>query len=230
MGRSVADVCLLFQAMKSTTVQGIAAAGGDLVFGVPRPYFFDRLDPAARTSVDAALARLREAGCTTRETEIAHAAWTPDVYLQIVLPEASWYHAPMLAEHADKYSPAVRLRLEMGRYLLAEDYVRALRLRVELTTSVDRALAGCDALLLPTLPIAAPPLGAATVEIDGVAAPVRATMLSLTQLFNLTGHPAITLPAGRGPEGLPRSVQLVGHRGRTERLLDMAAAVEQIIH
>ena len=230
MARSVADVGLLFQAMKSTTVQGVAAAGGDLVVGVPRRYFFDRLDPAARSSVEAALARVREAGHTTRETEIANAAWTPDVYLHVVLPEASWYHAPMLAEHADKYSPGVRLRLEMGRYLLAEDYVRALRLRVELTTSVDRALAGCDALLLPTLPIAAPPLGATTVEVDGVEAPVRATMLSLTQLFNLTGHPAITLPAGRGPEGLPRSVQLVGHRGRTERLLDMAAAVEQIIH
>ena len=43
--------------------------------------------------------------------------------------------------------------------------------------------------------------------------PVRAAMLSLTQLFNITGHPAIALPAGRGPEGLPRSLQLVGHRG-----------------
>jgi aspartyl-tRNA(Asn)/glutamyl-tRNA(Gln) amidotransferase subunit A len=55
-------------------------------------------------------------------------------------------------------------------------------------------------------------------------------MLSLTQLFNLTGHPAISLPAGRGPEGLPRSLQIVGHRGRTERLLDIAAAVEELVH
>ena len=35
----------------------------------------------------------------------------------------------MLTEHADQYSPGVRLRLEMGRYILAEDYVRAMRLR-----------------------------------------------------------------------------------------------------
>jgi amidase len=54
-------------------------------------------------------------------------------------------------------------------------------------------------------------------------------MLSLTQLFNLSGHPAIALPAGRGNDGLPRSVQLVGHRGRTERLLEIASAVEAII-
>ena len=117
----------------------------------------------------------------------------------------------------------------MGRYLLAEDYFRALRLREALTRAADRALEKHDALILPTLPIAAPPIGASMVDVDGVQAPVRATMLSLTQLFNLTGHPAIALPAGDGPDGLPRSIQLVGQRGRTERLLDIAAAIEQIL-
>jgi amidase len=53
-------------------------------------------------------------------------------------------------------------------------------------------------------------------------------MLKLTQLFNMTGHPAIALPAGTGTDGLPRSIQLVGQRGRTERLLDIAAAVESV--
>ena len=42
------------------------------------------------------------------------------------LPEASWYHAPMLDDLRRRYSPGVRLRLEMGRYVLAEDYVRAM--------------------------------------------------------------------------------------------------------
>jgi Asp-tRNA(Asn)/Glu-tRNA(Gln) amidotransferase A subunit family amidase len=146
-----------------------------------------------------------------------------------VLPEASCYHAPWLADHADGYSPGVRLRLEMGRYLLAEDYVRAMRLREALSRLVARALERCDALILPTLPIPAPRLGATTVDVDGTQVPVRAAMLSLTQLFNITGHPAISLPAGNGPEGLPRGIQIVGHRGRTERLLDIAAAVEEVM-
>jgi aspartyl-tRNA(Asn)/glutamyl-tRNA(Gln) amidotransferase subunit A len=173
---------------------------------------------------------LRESGYALREIAIADAACTPDVYLHICLPEAARYHARILANHAALYSPGVRLRLEMGRYMLAEDYVRAMRLRSHLTVAVDRALEGCDALLLPALPIPAPPVGAATVSVDGVDQPVRATMLSRTQLFNITGHPAIALPAGRGPDGLPRSLQLVGERGRTERLLDVAAALETIIH
>ena len=118
------------------------------------------------------------------------------------------------------------MRLEMGRYVLAEDYVRAMRLRESLAGEVDRALRGCDALLLPALSIPAPAIGASTVEVGGQSQPVRAAMLKLTQLFNMTGHPAIAIPAGVGADGLPRGLQLVGHRGRSERLLDIAAAVE----
>lgn len=229
MARSVGDAGLLFHAMKGSTVQSVAPAGGRLRFGVPRPYFFDRLDPDVRALFDAGVGRLRAAGHTAQDAPIANAEWTADVYLHICLPEASEYHAHDLANHADKYSPGVRLRLEMGRYLLAEDYVRAMRVREVLTASVERALDRFDALLLPALAIPAPAIGATTVEVDGTTAPIRATMLKLTQLFNVTGHPAIALPAGAGADGLPRSIQLVGHRGRTDRLLDVAAAVEQIV-
>jgi aspartyl-tRNA(Asn)/glutamyl-tRNA(Gln) amidotransferase subunit A len=160
---------------------------------------------------------------------IPSAGLTPDVYLHIVLPEASRYHAPMLAAHADRYSPGVRLRLEMGRYVLAEDYVRAMDLRTTLTTEVDQALQGCDALLLPGLAIPAPPLGAATVDIDGTPEPVRGAMLRLTQLFNLTGHPSIALPSGVTAAGLPVGMQLVGRRHETAALLTIAEVVESQI-
>ena len=229
MARTVGDTALLFRAMKGAPVQEIAPARDRLVLGVPREYFCERLDPGVREAFDAGMQRLIEAGHTVRDVAVEHAEWTPDVYLHICLPEASVFHAPGLTEHADKYSPGVRLRLEMGRYLLAEDYVRAMRLREWLRTAVDRALDGCDALMLPALPIPAPPVGATVVDIDGVQAPVRATMLRLTQLFNITGHPAIAVPAARGADGLPRSIQLVGRPGHTETLLEMAAAVEACI-
>ena len=93
--------------------------------------------------------------------------------------------------------------------------------------AVEKALEGCDALLLPTMPIPAPILGAASVDVDGTKEPVRAVMLRLTQLFNISGHPAIALPAGVTSDGWPVSVQLVGHHGKTERLLSIAAAVER---
>jgi aspartyl-tRNA(Asn)/glutamyl-tRNA(Gln) amidotransferase subunit A len=158
--------------------------------------------------------------------EIEHAAWTPHVYLHIVLPEAACYHASSLERHPSSYSPGVRIRLEMGGYVLAEDYVRAMRLRDVLTACVDSALHRCDVLLLPALAMAAPPLGATTVSFADRNEPVRAVMLRLTQLFNITGHPAIAVPAGRGADGLPRAVQLVGRRGEVARLLRVAARLE----
>ena len=185
-------------------------AEGRRVFGVPEAYFWERLDPEVRETLAGALETLRRAGHDVRTVAIEHAAQTADVYLHIVLPEASWYHAATIDTQADRYSPGVRLRLEMGRYILAEDYVRAMSLRHVLTRAVSRALRGCDALLLPTLPITAPPIGAAAVDVDGQKEPVRAAMLRLTQLFNITGHPAIALPAGRTRDGWPVSLQLVG--------------------
>ena len=101
-----------------------------------------------------------------------------------------------------------------------------MHLRRVLTADVDRALDACDALLLPTLPIPAPVLGAATVDINGAPEPIRAAMLRLTQLFNITGHPSLALPAPQTVDALPRSVQVVGRRHRTDRLLAIAGAVE----
>jgi aspartyl-tRNA(Asn)/glutamyl-tRNA(Gln) amidotransferase subunit A len=116
----------------------------------------------------------------------------------------------------------------MGRYVLAEDYARAMSLRPRLRAAVDRALDDVDALLLPALAITAPPLGAASVDVDGVREPTRAIMLRLTQLFDITGHPAIALPAGTS-DGWPVGMQLVGRHGATADLLALAAAVEPYI-
>ena len=228
MTRTVRDARLMFEALAEEPLPTITGAR-TFVLGVPTGYLLARLDREVRTSFDAVRKRLAAAGHEIHDVELDSAEITPDVYLHIVLPEASQYHASLLAKHADAYSPGVRLRLEMGRYLLAEDYVRAMQLRTLLMANVDRAMDGCDALLLPALPIPPPLLGADTVDIGGSAEPVRAAMLRLTQLFNITGHPAIAVPAGRTATGLPIGMQLVGQWGETARLLALAEAVEDQI-
>ncbi|HYT73183.1 MAG TPA: amidase [Vicinamibacterales bacterium] len=232
LAANVGDAALLFHAMFDAGArleEAPAPADAALWLGVPVPYFLEKLDSDVRRLFSDVRASLERVGHTISDVAIAHAERTADAYLHIVLPEASWYHAPMLRDHADKYSPGVRLRLEMGRYVLAEDYLRALQARSVLRRAVDRALEGLDALLLPAMPIGAPPIGASTVSVGDATEPVRAIMLRLTQLFNMTGHPAIVMPCGRGADGLPRALQLVGHRGSTDRLLEVALAVERQI-
>jgi aspartyl-tRNA(Asn)/glutamyl-tRNA(Gln) amidotransferase subunit A len=153
---------------------------------------------------------------------------TSPIYVCVALAEAAEYHARTIDAHPDRYTAPIRVRLQAGRHILAEDYLRAQRGRLRLIDEVDAALAGCDALLLPTLPVTAQPIGAATVRVGDWEESVRNAMLRLTQLFNVTGHPALTMPAAPTPEGLPVGVQLVGPRGATRRLLDVAAALEPI--
>jgi aspartyl-tRNA(Asn)/glutamyl-tRNA(Gln) amidotransferase subunit A len=225
MARTVADTTLLYQAMGGASVGAIPALNV-LRLGVPDGYLTELLDEDIRRAFETSLARLSNAGCTIARVELPHASATPDVYLLISLAEAAEYHAPSVASVPDLYTAPVRQRIELGRYILAEDYLRARRAAVMLRAEVDRALAGHDALVLPTLPIPAPPLGASSMMVSGASQPVRAMMLRQTQLFNVTGHPAITLPNGASRDGLPAALQLVGARAGTARLLAVAAACE----
>jgi aspartyl-tRNA(Asn)/glutamyl-tRNA(Gln) amidotransferase subunit A len=98
-----------------------------------------------------------------------------------------------------------------------------------LRAEVDAALSGGDALVLPTLPIPAPRLGADIVPVGATEQQTRAMMLRETQLFNLTGHPAISLPCGLTRDGLPCGLQLVGPSGQTDALIRVALTCESLI-
>ncbi len=234
LARSVADAWLIYLVLRgeATAARWPLPAPRPvkgLRLGVPRRYFHDVLDDEVRARFAASLAWLRHAGAETVDVDIPHAPGIAPVYLHASLPEAAAYHAHSLESAPERYTKNVRLRLEMGRYVLAEDYVRAQAARAVLRAEVDAALAGCDALVLPTLPIPAPPIGASTVDVAGTPQPVRSMMLRMTQLFNLTGHPAISLPMGETAAGLPCGLQLVGRLNDTEGLLATAAACEPLI-
>jgi len=228
LARNVADASLLYHAMLGdggATSPAPMPVGG-LRLAVPRPYFCDLLDDDVRACFERALERLRTAGARVADSEIHHATDIAAVYMHISFADAAAYHAVTLDTMPERYTEPVRLRLEMARYVLAEDYVRALAGREVLRREVDAALAQHDALLLPTLPIPAPPIGASTVAVGRSTEPVRNMMLRLTQLFNVTGHPVVSVPMGRTPAGLPCGMQLVGCRMQTDTLLRVALACE----
>ena len=215
IARSVGDASILWAVLRGDQAAPLPATPDlrNVRFGVLRDYFAALLDLEVAHAFERACARLADAGAILEDAVIPHAGDIGPIYLGIVLAEAAAYHAKTLESHADDYTPNVRIRLEMGRYILAEDYARALRGRELLRHEVEQALEGRAALLLPTLPIPAPKLGATTVRVGGTDEPVRNIMLRLTQLFNVTGHPAITLPCGATTQGLPIGLQIAGHRG-----------------
>ena len=228
LARTVTDAWLIYRALLGVTdrprVTHRPVSG--LQLGIPRGYFCNLLDDEVRTRFEEAVAALRSAGARLDDVDIPHAPLAPAVYLHIHASEATACHAAMLDTVPERYSPTVRLRLEMGRYIQAGDYIRALNARAVLHREVDAAIGDRDGLLLPTLPIPAPPVGAESLSIGGGMVLVRALMLRLTQLFNLTAHPAVSMSCGQTGQGLPCGLQLVGRRHETEALLQVALACE----
>lgn len=227
LARTVADATTMYEVLRGAAVSAAEAAPlWGCRFGLLSGYFMEKLDEHVEAAVLDAVDALRRAGASITDVTLPHASDIAPIYLHLVLADAAAYHATMLQERPAAYTPNVRLRLEMGRYVLAEDYVRALEGRRVLAREVDRALDGMDALLLPALSIPAPVIGDASVAVKGGREPVRNAMLRCTQPFNLTSHPAISLPCGATPAGLPVGLQIVGRLGETPELLRVARSVE----
>lgn len=226
--RTVQDAAWMWSVLAGQPIHTVSSASPTgLRLAVLGGYFGHPLEGAVRNAFARAIATLAEAGVQIDTVEFEDAALITETYVHLVLPEGAKWHAPWLDTDADRYSPAVRDRLRAGRDITDAQYAAAQTRRLQMRDAVDRLLASVDALILPTLPIVAPQSGVPDVTLDDVTLPVRAAMLKHTQLFNITGHPAISLPLSTS--GLPVGLQLVGASGATSRLLDIAATVEPLL-
>jgi len=205
MAKSVADVAILFDAMRSNVEGGVVDSSmpRPYVFGVPEAYFFDRLDRGVRAALTRTRNALTAAGHEIRTVKIEHADRTPDVYLHIVLPEASWYHGPLLETHADRYSPGVRLRLEMGRLSTADVWTVNDRSPVCVCTSGDAALTSTVSDTTPTSIVSAPsctrsPAPSTMPERLSVLKPVivTSTLYAPTEMLGNTKSPVLDVTIG----------------------------------
>ena len=206
-------------------VAGAASLSGRVI-GVPRRFFFEEADPEILAAAEAALRHLEAEGARIRDVEMPDMAETRTVSLTIQMPEALSVHMPWLEARGDRYGADFRAGLALGQCLLAEHYVRARRMLTRYRQAVDAVFEGVDALLTPAVPVIAPPVGAVTVPMGGRDAPAGNAITRCTSFFNMTGHPAVTVPAGLHSAGLPMGVQLVGRHFEEARLLAIAARLE----
>ena len=228
--RSVADAAALWSVLTAAAPLSVARELRGLRLVRLVDYFDRPIEPAVRSAFERALESLRRNGAAIKDAVLPNAAGILDAYVSIVLPEGAAWHAPYLDAKAGEYSPMVRARFESGRTIPATKYVQATGFCRRLRADIDALLADADAIVLPTMPITAPLLGSDEITIDpavGDRTAVRSAMLKHTQPFNMTGHPAISLPVA--VKGLPVGLQLVGRHGGTGVLLAIAASCEKII-
>lgn len=201
-----------------------------ICLGIPRQLFFDALSTEVRKAFDSALRDLCKAGMTTADISIPLLDEAEDAGNHIAWVEATLFHSQQgyFPARASDYGEDVRSRLELGTKVSALDYLRALEVQKQLVVQLHMALAesDADAIIAPTTPIVAPLIKEETTRIGAHEYPTRALLLRLNRPANLAGVPAISLPCGFTPSGLPIGLQIIGGVSSEAVLLRIAHAFE----
>lgn len=214
--------------------------------GVPKEYFIDGIDPEIREAVETAIGWYEAHGCTLREVALPMTQYAVPVYYIIAPAEASsnlarfdgvrYGHRSEAAtdaidlytkSRAEGFGSEVKRRIILGTYVLSSGYYdayykKAQQVRTLIRDDFNQAFEHVDALITPTTPTTAFPLG------DKGDDPLQ---MYLNDIFtinvNLAGIPAISLPCGFSSKGLPIGVQLIGKALDEAKLLRIAHAYEQ---
>jgi Asp-tRNA(Asn)/Glu-tRNA(Gln) amidotransferase A subunit family amidase len=144
----------------------------------------------------------------------------------------SVFCAPFLAQWQNQMDPVTLAFMQRGNTFSLADFRNAQFARTRLFRAVQGLFETYDALIMPTLTRTALPVGfdAANdeVEIDGEMCGItRQGWTAYLYPFNLTGHPALTVPSGFGADGLPTAVQIVGKWGAETDIIRLGALLEQ---
>lgn len=186
-------------------------------------HFYDgdaEAHPEMAKAVDDAAATLRQLGAEVREITLPSLQDFTACNRIILGAEAYAIHRRWLQERPGDYAQLTRQRLLNGAGISAADYIDALRWRTRLIAETDAAMADLDCI------VTASSLDPAA-RLDDPEGLARTYPRQCRQPFNVTGQPALAIPAGFSSDGLPLSIQLVGHPWQEPRIYRVAHAYEQ---
>jgi aspartyl-tRNA(Asn)/glutamyl-tRNA(Gln) amidotransferase subunit A len=180
------------------------------------------------TSFNRALVKLRELGAEVDEVSLPAINQISAIVTTITFAEAADYHMGWLRTRPAEYGRDVRRALEAGMLMPAVHYIRAQRARAALLAEADSAFERSAVLVAPTAAIPAPKIhiGASALMPNGDPVDLVAAILRFTAPFNAAGLPALALPTGLTPDGLPVSLQIVGRAFDEATVLRVATAYE----
>jgi aspartyl-tRNA(Asn)/glutamyl-tRNA(Gln) amidotransferase subunit A len=200
-----------FQGQKDISDFRVALVVGD---------YISEADPEILAALSRAAGIFASLGAEIVEVEIPRLEEAARANGTMVIADAAAFHRERLAEHPEWFGADVRERLEKGRAVTSTEYILARRVQSEMKRYFGLFFDPFDVLLLPTTASVAAPID----NLDSAAYASRLTRF--TAPFNLTGLPALTVPCGVSPDGLPIGVQLVGPAWSEQIVLQAGQALE----
>ena len=242
-GHDARDATSSVRALPAAANNGTGSLRG-LKIGIPVEYFGEGIAPEVRAAVGSAQAVLQRMGAETVEVSLPLTKYGIAVYYIVAPSEASSNLARydgmrygerdegetseevFAATRGEGFGAEVKRRILLGTFALSsgyydEYYGRAQKVRAAIRHELETAFEEVDVMLAPTTPTVAFRLG------DKIDDPLAMYMNDiLTVAANLAGSPAISLPCGRGADGMPIGLQLMAPRFGEAKMMRVARAYE----
>jgi aspartyl-tRNA(Asn)/glutamyl-tRNA(Gln) amidotransferase subunit A len=236
MARTVEDCAILLQAIAGHDPRDPASAravipdlraalGGTLDglrIGAPIAFLESISEMSSDTlaAYEAALRLLEGLGAAVEPVDVAWFQHCEIVGRVVLVSEAFSYHEANYQHQSQLHGLPHTSATRVAALLSASDYVTVQRGRAAIRAEIARLMEDIDLIALPTAP-------QPSRTFDQETAARRGARISLTRPFNLTGQPAISIPCGFSPEGLPIGLQLAGRPFEDATALRAAHAYEQ---
>jgi aspartyl-tRNA(Asn)/glutamyl-tRNA(Gln) amidotransferase subunit A len=201
-----------------------------LRIGLPKRFFFDDVPASIEEAVRKAAAVFEQLGATLSEVDIPHAEFVVGAWYAIMLSDALAYHERYLKKGLrSQYTAGTQVQFDVARFIAGTDVAAAQQMRRPLIRDFDAVFQSVDVILSPleTIP---PPL---TEDVFGPSRETRAGRIPLIEIGahaycapNLAGVPALVVPCGFSPEGLPITFQMMARHFDEATLYRAALAYE----
>jgi Asp-tRNA(Asn)/Glu-tRNA(Gln) amidotransferase A subunit family amidase len=195
-----------------------------LRIGVFVPWFEHAKPEVFRVCLDA-VETLQKLGLERKEVEFRGLEAARLAHLVAIASEMLSANAPHFRRKS-RFGRDIRINLSLAEHLSATDYVKAQRVRTELMAALSKVFEEVDILITPTTARTAPPILPDVTTAGESDLTVQDELMRFVVPFNLTGHPALSVPCGYDPQGLPVGLQLVGRPWEEALLLRVGAALE----
>lgn len=235
MARSVADCALMASVMQGPDPFDPYSLGAPphpprpavkgLRIGWVEHFARYRTHPEVLACMARARAALEAAGAVIEPLDTSCFDDAFDTYMVVATTAHAARLGPLEEKAGERMTTSLRESIEIGRRFSAMDLVRAMDRRGVLFRAVQRIFARFDLIATPTMLAPPPALDAG----GSVASAFYAEWAAPLYPFNLTGHPAASIPAGFSVEGTPVGLQLVGPWHGEERILGASAALEEAL-
>jgi aspartyl-tRNA(Asn)/glutamyl-tRNA(Gln) amidotransferase subunit A len=194
--------------------------------GLPRHQYAGRCQPAVEAAFDAAVRDLEAIGAQVRDITLPRVNYATVASSVTMYGEVTASHAQWIRERPGDYGEDTRARIELGFAVTAVDYSRAQRIRRWIADEYAAAFGQVDLLACPTTPQVATPIAGGLPALNDPGFVVEESPYNLLRLFALIGAPAISVPCGFSPDGLPIGLTIAGRPFDEKRMIQLAAAYE----